>query len=299
MSPRISIIIPTKDRALELAELLASLDNLVKLAELQPEIIVANNNSQDNTAAIVAQARKKLAIDIKMIEVTRAGKSAAMNDAAKLARGDYLAFLDDDVMVDKDWLQAIADYIAANRNQAGQGRIGLYLPGPDNPAVRQLVEKFRTIPQLTHGSEVTALHSLNGANFFVPRAALSQVGGFDERLGPGASGTSEDVELARRLTAAGVRIGYSSDSVVYHRVDLNRLTEAYFAESHRRQGRSRLLIEDRGYAAILWNAARACFQFGVYSLTGHERRRYRSKGRIYHYLSMLEAKRKAAMATRG
>jgi glycosyltransferase involved in cell wall biosynthesis len=56
MKLRLSIIIPTKDRAPALAQLLASLKRLNGLTELRPEIIVADNGSQDDTPAIVRDA---------------------------------------------------------------------------------------------------------------------------------------------------------------------------------------------------------------------------------------------------
>ena len=114
--------------------------------------------------------------------------------------------------------------------------------------------------------------------------------GFDERLGPGASGTSEDVEFARRVTGVGIPIGYAPLAIAYHHVDANRLTESYFRESHRRQGVSRFLIRQQSSPKIYFNLARTVVQFGYYSLTRSERKRYRSKGRIYHYLGMLEAR---------
>jgi len=43
-------------------------------------------------------------------------------------------------------------------------------------------------------------------------------------------------------------------------------------------------------AEILFNLFRVCAQYGYYTLLGQERNRYRSKGRIYHYLGMIEAK---------
>jgi len=298
MSPRFSIIIPTKNRASALADLFASLKGLKGLAELRPEIIVADNDSQDETPAVVERATRDLPADVKRITTIRPGKSAALNDALKVATGDYLAFLDDDVVADSGWLRAIDQYFLENDYRVGQGKIGLSRSDTEDPVVCRLVDKFRTIPQLSFLGNVTQVQSLNGANFFIARKVLLQVGGFDERLGPGASGTSEDVELARRLRAAGVRIGYARDCLVFHRVDRDRLTESYFAEIHRRQGRSRLLIKNRGYPEILLSAARAYVQYGLYSVIGPERRRYRSKGRIYHYLSMLEAKRKGSSAGR-
>lgn len=298
MKLSLSIIIPTKDRAPVLAQLLASLKRLNGLTELRPEIIVADNGSQDDTPAIVRDATNDLPTEVKMITTTRAGKSAALNDALKIATGDYVAFLDDDVVVDMSWLWAVEKYIRESGYQAGQGTIGLQDSAADDPKVRCLIEKFRTIPQLSFTPQINEVHSLNGSNFFIAHKLLDQVGGFNERLGPGASGTSEDVELAQRLAQAGVRLGYARDSVVYHRIDHNRLTEAYFREHHRRQGQSRLLMKSRGYVEILFNVGRAYLQYCYYSLAGNQRNSYRSKGRVFHYLAMFQAKLRGPVTDR-
>jgi GT2 family glycosyltransferase len=165
-------------------------------------------------------------------------------------------------------------------------------PGGDDPAIIKLVQRYRTIPNLEHDPDVKRLHSLNGANFFVLREVFERLGGFDERLGPGASGTSEDVDFARRLTRAQIAIGYAPQAIVYHRVDRERLTEEYFKAAHRRQGASRFLIGKHNSAAIFLNLVRAVAQYGYYTAIGRERKRYRAKGRIYHYLGMIEARQK-------
>ena len=201
-----------------------------------------------------------------------------------------MAFLDDDVIVDKTWLTALECFFRDGEYHAGQGIIRLPSPEGDDRESQRLVERYRTIPTLEHDPHLKEVHSLNGANVFLSREVFDRLGGFDERLGPGASGTSEDVDFARRLARAGITIGYAPQAIVYHRVDNNRLTEAYFRQSHRRQGASRFLIRRHGTAVIFLNLARAAAQFGYYTVRRRERERYRSKGRIYHYLGMLEAK---------
>lgn len=100
------------------------------------------------------------------------------------------------------------------------------------------------------------------------------------------------MEFAHRLPRCGIGIGYACKAVVCHCVDLCRLTDEYFKQSHFRQGRSRLLIRNRSAAEIRFNLVRAFAQYVYYSLVRKERNRYRSKGRIYHYLGMIEAKQK-------
>jgi hypothetical protein len=96
--------------------------------------------------------------------------------------------------------------------------------------------------------------------------------------------------LARRFTRAGISIGYMPESIAYHRVDRSRLTEEYFKALHKKQGKSRLLIKDRSVPHILIGICGMTTLYGINCLFSREQRRYRSKGRIYHYLGMLEAK---------
>jgi GT2 family glycosyltransferase len=121
---------------------------------------------------------------------------------------------------------------------------------------------------------------------------FDRAGTFDVRLGPGASGTSEDVEFARRIRKAGFTIGYARHAVVYHRVDRSRLTESYFETIHKSQGASRLLFKRQSTGRIIMDLGRASALYSFYSIFGGERDRYRSKGRVYHYLGMLESMRK-------
>jgi GT2 family glycosyltransferase len=287
---RPTIIIPTKDRAQILAQLLDSIEQLEAIERILPEIIVADNDSRDNTYEHVKATARCFPTMIRALKVRRPGKSAAVNDAVRAAAGNVLAFLDDDVVVDKNWLTSIEEFFQRGQYHVGQGIIRLQSPAKDDPEIQKLVQRYRTIPKLEHDPKLAEVHSLNGSNFFVSRNVFDRVGGFDERLGPGASGTSEDVEFAHRLARSGIGIGYASKAVVYHHVDRNRLTDEYFKQSHWRQGRSRLLIRNRSAAEILFNLVHAFAQYALYTLLCKERNRYRSKGRIYHYLGMIEAK---------
>ena len=291
-SLQLSVIIPTKNRLRTLTQLLESLRQLDDIGMIRPEVIVADNDSNDDTYNFAASVAKNFPTTIRVLKVVRAGKSAAINAAVKSASGEVLAFLDDDVVVDKTWLTAVEHFFRGGEYQAGQGLIRLQAPARDDPEIIKLIQRYRTIPSLEHDPEGKPLHSLNGANFFVSRNAFDRVGGFDERLGPGASGTSEDVDFARRLTRARIAIGYAPRAIVYHRVDRQRLTEAYFKQIHWRQGASRLLMQRRSTAAILFNLTRVAAQYVFYTLLGKERHRYRSKGRIYHYLGMRQAKQR-------
>lgn len=292
MAIKLSIIIPTMNRARRVQTLLDSIRELVGLDKVVPQIIIADNDSQDETWKLLHTIAKDFPLPLTLLKVKRRGKSAAMNEAARAARGDVLAFLDDDVVVHEKWLFAVQQFFQEKEYQAAQGVIRILPSHTENRDIHALINRYRTIPYIDFGPDINYLHSLNGANFAVSRHALHQVGSFDERLGPGASGTSEDVEFARRLGQHGIRIGYMREAVVYHSIDPIRLTEAYFKTHHKRQGHSRVLMNDKGIGRIFFDLGRATAQFAFYSLGKSERDRYRSKGRIYHYLGMLETKLK-------
>ena len=290
MSLIVSIIVPTKDRGPAVESLLDSIKCLEGLRRIRPEIIVGDNDSRDNTWHLLCAASQDFPVPLTRVKVEVPGKSAVVNSALRLAKGKVLAFIDDDVTLDPRWLEALERFFSHGAYQVGQGRILLQEPDATDPEVKKLNKRFRTIPHLELEDPSTRLHSLNGANFAVRREALERVGHFDERLGPGASGTSEDVELARRFIRAGIHIGYMQEAVAYHRVDRARLTEEYFKCIHKKQGKSRLLIKDRSVPHIMFQLCRTATQYGINSVLAKDRKRYRSKGRVYHYLGMLEAK---------
>ena len=71
-----------------------------------------------------------------------------------------------------------------------------------------------------------------------------------------------------------------------------RLTESHFAEHHRRLGRSRFAYKKNGLlSSILPNLAKSAFQYGLYSVLRDDVRKYRAKGRIYHYSAMIALRR--------
>jgi GT2 family glycosyltransferase len=290
---KLSIIIPTKNRARLVQTLLSSITELTGLDEVRPQIIVGDNNSQDETWKLLQTIATNFPLPLTLLQVKKRGKSAVMNEASQAASGDVLAFLDDDVVVHANWLSAVQRFFQEKEYQAAQGVIRIRPSRSEDQAIHALINRYRTIPNIDFGPHINHSHSLDGANFAVTRGALNKVGPFDERLGPGASGTSEDVEFARRLSQHGFRIGYMREAVVYHSIDPIRLTEAYFKTHHKRQGHSRIIMNNKGIGRIFLDLSRATAQFAFYSLGKSERDRYRSKGRIYHYLGMLETKLKS------
>lgn len=285
-----SIIIPTRDRCETVKELLQSLSKLRGLESIQPEILIGDNNSKDGTWELLQTEAKQFPVPFYPMKISTPGKSAVLNEAIGVARGELLAFLDDDVVVEPGWLESVQRFFLSTSYQVAQGIIRLQSPEATDSDILSLLQRYRTVTNLEYSNGAQETRSLNGANFALYRNVFDQIGRFDERLGPGVSGTSEDIELAHRIRHAGTKIGYMRESIVYHKVERARLTEAYFKLHHRRQGRSRLLFHNPSIGRILCDLIRVSVQYGFYFLKRNERKKYRSKGRIYHYLEMLSVK---------
>jgi glycosyltransferase involved in cell wall biosynthesis len=139
---------------------------------------------------------------VRVLAGRAAGPAAARNAGWRAARHEWVAFLDDDVVPEPDWLAALgADLAAAAPDVGGsQGRIWV----PATPG-RRPTDWERVTAALADGKWITA-------DMAYRRSALAEVGGFDERF-PRAF--REDAEIAARVRAAGWRLGSGRRTVTH------------------------------------------------------------------------------------
>lgn len=290
----ISVIVPTSGRLESLRRLLESLSCAKDRESIAHEVIIANNAANDAAACavenLVSEFFRRTNDGWKHIREPIPGKCRALNKTIPSARGSIIAFLDDDEEVAGDWLRATYDFFVHYTFDAMQGPI---LPPPEiqnDEEFQRLYNRYRTINFYNQRSGVVEISTLKGGNMAIRKEMFSQVGFFDERIGPGQSGMSEDVEFAQRLRGSGGRIGYEPKAVVYHEVDWSRLTAKYFRLRHEQQGRSRFIYKKASFFSIIHNLMRSVITFGWYLLIRNERKKYRAKGRYYHYAAMLSEK---------
>lgn len=290
--PALSVIVATHDRS-SLRLLLDGLSRVNGSEAVPFEVIVANNAGNEVTAEVVAKTAQEYSASGLLVQVVREplpGKCRAQNSAIRAARGSIMAFLDDDVQVTPGWIEAIGAFFIRYPLDAMQGAILMPPPLHQDTAFLNAWNRYRTIPYINYGDHVMEIYTLTGPNIAIKREIFEKVGLFDERLGPGRSGMSEDVEFAQRILKAGGHIGYEPRAVVYHEADWDRLNEDFFRKRHEQQGRSRLLYKKQSIFSIVPNLMRSVWTFGWYSVVGNERKKYRAKGRYYHYRAMLQEK---------
>lgn len=290
----VSIVIATKGRLDGLQRLFLSLKKIPDWREMRPQVIVGNNADDPSLARAVQERVEIFAREVGNVCHLREenppqarAKCRTQNLAISQARGEIVAFVDDDVEVAPQWLKAVQEFFKDYPFDAMQGPILIPPEMENDQEFLRLYRRYRTIPFVQYKPKVMEILTLTGANMAMRRELFSRVGLFDERLGPGRSGISEDVEFAQRIIRHGGRIGYEPKAVVYHEVDWSRLTEEFFRLRHEQQGRSRLLYKKNSTLTIVPNLLRSLWSLGWYSLVGGERKKYRAKGRCFHYMAML------------
>jgi GT2 family glycosyltransferase len=275
--------------------LLSALSRVQGKEKIAHEIVIANNAKDGTTATAIEELVHSFAQRegnrFRCVRETIPGKCRAQNRAIAAAKGSILAFLDDDLEVTPNWLVSIATFFSSYPHDILQGSILMHSEDKANIEVQKALQRYRTIDFIDYGySAGTDIWTLTGGNIAVRREVFEDIGMFNEKLGPGGAGISEDVEFAQRAVKAGKRIGYEPSTAVYNELDPSRLTEEFFRLRHEQQGRSRLAYKHNSILTIIPNLMRSIWTFGWYSLRGNERRKYRAKGRYFHYRAMLREK---------
>jgi glycosyltransferase involved in cell wall biosynthesis len=180
--------------------------------DLQWEILVIDNNSNDNTRQIVDAFTQSSKLDVRYIWEPRLGKCLALNTGIKHARGEMLGFIDDDILPEKDWLVVIRrEFSADARLGLITGRVELYDPTDLPMTIRRHAER----------SEITTLDQVFdlpvGCNFAIRQGLVSRVGRFDPEFGPGGKfGSAEDLDFFYRAWRAGEKLAYDPSLFVFH-----------------------------------------------------------------------------------
>ncbi|MCS7173069.1 MAG: glycosyltransferase family 2 protein [Armatimonadetes bacterium] len=245
-----SVVIPTYNRANTLRLTLRSV--LAQQAEIPYEVIVVDNNSADRTREVVEELERGAPVPVRYVLEPVQGSSAARNAGAAAARGGIVAFLDDDVVAQPDWLMALAGaYAQVPDAWAVGGRVTLRFSGP-LPAwlspLDGLVASYLSEQDLGDGLlRIEYPRGLISANLSVRREALERVGGFSGRLGRFGNRllSGEDLELCRRIQRAGGEVYYCGGACVAHLVTPERLTRAFFRRRAYWQGRTEAVFSQR------------------------------------------------------
>jgi glycosyltransferase involved in cell wall biosynthesis len=260
MLPVVSVIICTYNRGASLAATLWSLANMDVPEGLIWELLVVDNNSTDNTRGVINDFAVSAHLDVRYVFEPRQGKSYALNTGISFARGQVMAFTDDDVTVGPKWLVALSEAFERHDCLGVGGRIEAVwkMPKPNWLEQKGPHSLMFAIVRFDHGDEYCALEiPPYGANMAFRRMAFEKYGLFRVDLGPGYRGLAggEDTEFCRRVMLVGEELIYAPDAVVFHPVEEYRARRTYYQSWYFKFGRAQIRAEG-------WKAGTRCY-FGV------------------------------------
>lgn len=215
---RISVVIPTWNRPAPLA---ACLGALAASFPADAETLVVSDGGADDLGPVVAPFIDSLRL--RLLQVEHGGPSAARNHGLEAARGEIVAFTDDDCRPQPGWLSALAAGVVLWPPRAVGGATHNGLPANAYADSAELVLSLLA----DHDRAQTGLERLLPSNNFAfPTRELIGLGGFDEGFR-----TAEDRELCRRWTEAGFQLGRVSEAIVEHdtRLNLKSFVGKFFA----------------------------------------------------------------------
>jgi glucosyl-dolichyl phosphate glucuronosyltransferase len=230
----ITIGICTFNRAESLRRTLDSIMAMRVPNDLAWELVIVNNNSADHTDDVISQYAGRLPVRREF--EPRPGKSNALNRAMDVAKGDYIIWTDDDVLIDAGWLTA---YVEAFRRWPEAAVFGGRIrPRYEAPVEKWVIESEAVLggpyalrdfgPQVQPLSADEEDHFPFGANWAI-RATEARAFRYNPDLGPAPNRirTHDETDVIRRLLASGATGYWIPEPMVEHCIGRDRQTLRY------------------------------------------------------------------------
>ncbi len=205
----VSIIIPTYNGA---HKIVRALEAVRQQGRQGFEVIVVIDGSTDDTEAVIRRQGTGLE-NLRIIVQKNGGRSISRNHGAKIAQGELLIFLDDDMRPTADWLQT---HLAKQTQHPNTIQVGGQLE--DFAVIQTDFQHYKAQLSRKWSAEVPQKEPLQkhnlfltAANFSISKALFFQLGGFDERLTD-----AEDFDLGVRAFQQGIPIYFDKDNIAWH-----------------------------------------------------------------------------------
>lgn len=264
---KLSVVVCTFNRAESLRN---CLESLVKCGYPAMEVVVVDGGSTDGTREVVREVRKKL--KIRWVEERRRNLALARDRGWREAKGKYVAWIDDDVVVSRKWAREVVRVLDQDAKMGGvsgptvipedrlKDRAAFFWVNSDSLGARfwvwfMLMGRPEMVGRLWwHGwwspganfigstklKGLIEVNYLEACNMILRRELVEKVGGFDK----GFAGTSEwcEVDLALRVKRLGYRLMFDPKARVEH----------WVSRSGAYERRRRWSERGRNYVKYLW-----------------------------------------------
>jgi len=223
--PFFSIIVPTLNRPGQLTTCLEALTRLDYPRD-RFEVIVVDDGSESPAEAVVSSFSNRL--DITLITQPHSGPATARNKGAAHARGEFLAFTDDDCIPIPDWLKALAARLGETPDHViGGHTLNVLLDNPYSATSHFLIEYLYSY----YNAKSDQARFFTSNNLALTADHFRRIGGFNTFFPRAAA---EDREFCDRWLRHGFRMTYAPEALIYH---AHRLTLHSFCRQQFNYGR--------------------------------------------------------------
>jgi glycosyltransferase involved in cell wall biosynthesis len=218
-------------------------------------VLVVENNCTDATRRVIDEyiAAGKIP-GLRVVTEIIQGLTPARLRGVHETTAPWIAFVDDDCLLDRGWIGAVADFAVQHSEAAAFG--GRVLPAWEAPATPFLLRYNWCYAAQDYGPHPCQVEFLVGAGVVINRSALIETGWIakqylDDRIGRRLI-SGGDVEIALRLLGTGRPLWFTPDCVIQHAISHNRTTVKYLAAMNRRLGTSYVFAEAMKATAKNW-----------------------------------------------
>jgi glycosyltransferase involved in cell wall biosynthesis len=211
--PSVSVVLCTLNGENKLSKVVHSIYSAAcRTLGADVELIIVDNGSTDKSLEVAHSLTLDAPIPVQVLNEMAKGLSRARNRGIKAAKGQIVAFIDDDCEWAPDYLQVLLRSYGDDTQAAIKGgRVEL-----GDPSDLPLTIKTESRMEVYDGSRHPG-GFVHGCNLVVPRAVFERIGLFDEDFGVGARFRGgDDADFVYRAFKAGVPILYIPDLVIYH-----------------------------------------------------------------------------------
>lgn len=222
--PLITVVIPTYNRSNILAICLESLAQQT-LTAAQYAVIIADNNSSDNTQEIAQRYAKKYN-NFQYIVEKRLGVSNVKNSALRYIQSVYVVYLDDDAKVEPNWLTTAYKVITDHAPAIFGGPVYPYHLQKPPPWFKDVYGTFESVKKSGWYKDVY----ISESNTFMHTDIIRALNGFNTKLG--VIGTSrrfhEGTEMVNTFYAQNKKIYFCTDLKIFHLINRKKYNPFYF-----------------------------------------------------------------------
>ena len=234
--PAVSVVICTYNRDKFIGEALNCLAKQTLPAE-QFEVIVVDNKSTDNTAAITKKfIAEHPELNMRYVLEPNKGLSFARNRGIEEAKAPIITYIDDDAEVIPGYLESIVDFMQADKTIAGIG--GKVIPKYSESEEPKWMSRYLDgmVGQIDYGPNTKRFDSSmkypGGCNMTYTKEILQKAGGFNNKL----TFRADDKYIFFQVTKYTDNIYYLPEAALYHNIDKDRLTFGNFKKLFLKSG---------------------------------------------------------------